>query len=410
MRRSFAFYVPLLGLVTVLSACEVSKSSTPTSPNVAGPIAGVEISQPELVLPAESSKISADQQPITFTVNNATSNSQRPVSYLFEVSVDYGFTSKVFSQSGVAQGDGKTSLRLPQNLGADRIYYWRAKAYDGANESDYSAPHNFTVFTPVVIGTPGVSNPLDGSTTTTTKPVLEVLNAPITGPAGDVHYLFELATDPAMANKILTADVPGGAGRTAYGVPNDLQVNTKYYWRAKAFDPTHQGPYTNVFSFVTPANNNGPGTNTPDTPTTSANDQIDMRTVTIALGADVRSWAVTSTMTSVTHIGTTLCTNHTKAGKWPAVPFFDSGATVEGNQWFVVNLNGKWVAGANEWLRPGQTCKDVAGNIGADNFGGTALQNWSPRAGEQLGILVSTPARAGQQGTAERSNVVLITW
>jgi hypothetical protein len=135
-----------------------------------------------------------------------------------------------------------------------------------------------------------------------------------------------------------------------------------------------------------------------------------MKTVTIALGADIRGWAVTSTITSATHIGSTLCTNHTMSGRWPAVPFFDTGATVEGNQWFFVNLNGKWVAGANEWLRPGQTCKDIAGNIGADNFPGTLLQNWSPSPGETLGVAVSTPARAGQQGTAERSNVVLIKW
>jgi hypothetical protein len=411
MRRILVSLVALLLPAGLLSSCEQVKSSTPLSPSIAGPIAGVEISQPGVVSPADGARIASDTQPITFVVDNASSNGVRPLTYLFEIASDNGFTKKVFSQTGVTPGDGRTSLRLPQPLQSERVYFWRVKAYDGANEGDYSPPMSFSVFTPVVIGVPGLADPADGSTTTSLKPIIEVINAPVSGPAGQIHYLFEVATDAAMANRIISADVLAGNGRTGYGIQNPLAANTHFYWRARAFDSGHTGDYSRVFSFVTPLADVGTGGGGGGgTPTSAPNDQLDMNLVTIAKGADIRGWAVTSTMTSVTHIGTELCTNHTMAGRWPVLPFFDTGATVEGNQWFFANINGKWYGGANEWLRPGQTCKDVQGNIGGDNFGGTPMEVWSPKPGELLGVAVSTPARAGQQGTAERSNVVLIHW
>lgn len=409
MRRNFVTLCALAASALLLTSCEVSKSATPLSPSIAGPIAGVQISEPVVVSPANGAKIASDTQPITFTVTNASSNGVRPLTYALEIAVDSGFATKVFSQTGITPGDGRTSFRLPSNLGSERTYFWRVKAYDGANDGDYSAPMSFSVFTPVVIGRPGLSSPVNGSTTTSLKPVLEVLNATVSGPATQMHYLFEVAPDASMGNRIFTGDVLAGASRTAYGIPSDLTPATRYFWRARAFDTAnHVGDYSDIFSFVTAAG--GSQNPTDPGPQSSPDDQIDMKQVTIALGADVRSWAVTSTMISAAHTGGDLCTNHTKAGRWPAVPFFDTGATVEGNQWFFVNLGGKWYAGANEWLRPGQVCKGIAGNIGADNFPNTPLQNWSPSPGELLGVMVSTPARAGQQGTAERSNVVLIRW
>jgi hypothetical protein len=409
MRRNFVTLCVLAAGALLLTSCDVSKSATPLSPSIAGPIAGVQISEPIVVSPANGAKIASDAQPITFTVTNASSNGVRPLTYALEIAVDSAFANKIFTQTGITPGDGLTSFRLPSNLGAERGYFWRVKAYDGANEGDYSPTMTFSVFTPVTIGRPGLSSPLDGSTTASLKPILEVINATVTGPATQMHYLFEVAPDASMGNRIFTGDVLAGASRTAYGIPSDLAPATRYFWRARAFDTqNHVGEYSDIFSFVTSAGTS-PGPTGPPAQT-SPDDQLDMKQVTIALGADIRGWAVTSSMISAAHVGGDLCTNHTKAGRWPALPFFDTGATVEGNQWFFVNLNGKWYAGANEWLRPGQICKGIAGDIGGDNFPNTPLQNWSPSPGELLGVMVSTPARAGQQGTAERSNVVLIRW
>ena len=410
MRRIAVTPVALVLLALTLAGCERVKSATPLSPSIAGPIAGVEISQPTPAAPSEGARIASDTQPITFAVNNASSNGVRPLSYLFEVSTDYGFSTKVFTQSEVAPGDGRTTFRLPQNLAPDRVYYWRVKAYDGANEGEYSAPINFTVFTPVVIGTPSLVSPADGAVLTTRSPALTVQNASVAGPAGAISYIFEVATDSAMANRILAAEVGAGSGQTSYTTP-ELAASTRFFWRSRAFDFARVGDWSATRSFttpsasVTPPGDPGGGGSGP-----APNDQIDLRTVTFALGANISGWTVSSTVLTAAHTGDQLCINHTKAGKWPVLPFFDTGATIEGNQWFFASIGGKWIGGANEWLRPGQTCKVIDGHVGQGGFGGTALGNWTPAPGEVIGVAVSTPARTGQIGTAERSNVVLIKW
>jgi hypothetical protein len=136
-----------------------------------------------------------------------------------------------------------------------------------------------------------------------------------------------------------------------------------------------------------------------------------LKTVKWVKGEPILNWAVTSTLTRVTS-GSTLCTEHTKAGQWPILPWFDvPGVTVEGNQIMIANIGGTWYGGAGEWLRPGQVCKDVSGNIGEGvYYDSPPLQFWTPRTGEVVGIAVSTPSRSGQWGTAERSNVILIRW
>src|SRR5260221_670495 len=88
-----------------LGGCEAAKSSNPTAPTVAGPIAGVTISAPALLEPAQGFKFKESEQPIRLVVQNATTTGVRSLSYTFEVGSDSGFTTKVFARSGVAPGD-----------------------------------------------------------------------------------------------------------------------------------------------------------------------------------------------------------------------------------------------------------------------------------------------------------------
>ena len=408
MRRIFVTSLLLAASVSLAVGCERVKSASPLSPSIAGPIAGVEITQPVATSPAEHARIAADQQPITFTVANAETNGVRPLSYQFDIAIDYEFSQKVYSQTSVAQGQGSTSFRMPQNLPAERTYYWRVKAYDGANEGLFSPPFPFTVFTPVVIGVPSPSSPGDGATLSTRVVALTVQNAPVTGPAGAITYQFEVATDSAMSNRVASAEVGAGSGSTSYTTAG-LAASTRFFWRARAFDFARVGNWSAVRSFTT-----GAGTVvTPPPPTTNPapNDQLDLRQVTIvSRDANITNWAVTSTVISAAHSGSDMCINHTMAGRWPQLPFFDTGAAIEGNQWFFAQIGGKWYGGANEWLRPGQVCKNVDGHIGQGGYGGTPMANWTPAPGEIVGVAVSTPARGGQTGGAERSNVVLIRW
>ena len=50
-------------------------------------------------------KMPVDQQPVTLVVENASTNGQRPLTYLFEVATDTGFTNQVFVREGVTPGE-----------------------------------------------------------------------------------------------------------------------------------------------------------------------------------------------------------------------------------------------------------------------------------------------------------------
>ena len=110
MSRAFA----ALGVIAVVwssTACSASKSDNPLSPSVAGPIPGVQISAPKMLEPQSGSKIAIDKQPVTMLIENAGSTGPRPLTYTFEIATDTGFSNKVFTRDGIAQGDGGRSRR-----------------------------------------------------------------------------------------------------------------------------------------------------------------------------------------------------------------------------------------------------------------------------------------------------------
>ena len=242
--------LPLAGL----AGCEATKSSTPTSPSVAGPIAGVSITTPVIVSPAQGLAISSTDQPLTLTIGNSTTNGVRTISYNFEVAVDAAFSSKLVSREGIEPGaDGKTSLRLPDALASDRTYYWRAKAVDGANESSYSAAGSFAIFTPVVIQSPVPQKPISGATTSNRTPEFKVTNAVRSGPAGAIYYTFEISSNQTFTALIAVVTVPEQSVETKFTIAQELAASTKFYWRVKAYDSNVTGPWSLTQSFVTPA-------------------------------------------------------------------------------------------------------------------------------------------------------------
>lgn len=156
----------------------------------------------------------------------------------------------------------------------------------------------------------------------------------------------------------------------------------------------------------------------PPPPTPVSNDAIDLNNVTVVLGpANVGSWPQTSTVTGTVSVDHSLCIYHSKLGVWPSGQFFDDPYTLlEGNQWVVANIGGRWFAGAADWYRPGQACKDVtADTIGRDAFynpNQEPLHSWVPRVGEEFGLFSTTPARMWpyMRTLDERSNVVIARW
>ncbi len=253
------FCVPL-GLLALLSACEHTKTSNPLSPLIAGPIEGVTITQPILLEPEQGRKYKPAQLPLSLLIENPSSNSPRPFTLRIELSSTETFTEQVVSQTGVEPGSGgRTAYALPASLPVGRRYFWRVKAEDGANASEYSAVRQFEVLEPVVIGAPSAVSPVSGVRTSTRRPDLVVANAAVSGPYLPLTYFFEVATDSSFSNRVVFEERSPGVGQTILTIPSDLAYNTTHYWRARVTDSEVIGDWSATADFVTPLAPTAPG-------------------------------------------------------------------------------------------------------------------------------------------------------
>jgi hypothetical protein len=255
-RQRLAALCTVFGIV--LAGCEAQKSSNPLSPSVAGPIAGVNITPPKLIEPAQGFKYKESQQPIKLIIENATTSGVRPISYLFEVATDSNFTTKVYARSGVPSGDNnRTSVQIDR-LDSSRAYYWRAKADDGANSSTYSSSQ-FEILPKPVLNPPGPVSPVNGDRTASRRPTLTVNNSDRNAAVGTVSYEFQIATDQAFT-KIVAAAVTGeGGGQSTFTPNSDLAADTLHYWRVRAGDGDTTSAWAATQTFRTPAAAPSPG-------------------------------------------------------------------------------------------------------------------------------------------------------
>lgn len=240
---------------TVLAAgCEQEKTSNPLSPLIAGPIAGVDISLPRSLEPGAGTKIEDRSQPITLLIENPSSNSPRPFTLRLQIATDSGFTSLVFTRSGIEPGPGgRTSFVMPDRLAHGHTYYWRIRAEDGANSSDWSVAVTFEILTPIVIGTPTLRSPISNLRVTSRQPILVAGNGTSTGPYGALFYLFQLSTTQTFADLTANAQAAqGSAGETTYTIPAALPYDTQFFWRVRITDGPNTGAWSATESFRTP--------------------------------------------------------------------------------------------------------------------------------------------------------------
>jgi hypothetical protein len=242
----------LLLAAAVAGACEASKSETPTSPSVAGPIAGVAITAPSLRSPVNGAEV-VNTEPLRLVFGNASSNGVRPLHYLVEVATDRDFAQRAYFNPKVLPFDGEqTSVVVDTKLDAERTYYWRVKADDGANSSEYSTVANFDLVVPVVISAPEAVSPGGGAAVTSRTPELRVNNGRVQGRAGEVHVHFIVATDASFSNVVFHGSMPSGVGGTAISTA-ELPANTTLFWRSWATNGVTSSGFSNSLSFRTPA-------------------------------------------------------------------------------------------------------------------------------------------------------------
>jgi hypothetical protein len=412
-------FTGLLAAALSLTACEASKSSNPLSPNVAGPIPGVEISAPKMLEPSTGTKISVDKQPVTLLIENAGSNGPRPLSYSFDIATDTGFNNKVFSRDSVPQGDGgRTSLKMTDALATGYTYYWRVRAQDGANTGPYATPAAFTIFTPIVIDVPGLTAPAPNSTVLTLRPTFTIANAPRSGPVGQINYLIELADSDSYANKVASWNVAETPNQTSTVSPVDLAYGKVYYWHARAYDPTTVGPWTATQAFqmlAEPA-----PIYTPPPPSSSGpapNDAINLNTVIVHNSPNPTSWPATTTLQRLDLMPSGAHVVFDKQSSWPEVvpPGWSGG--IQYTLWIVLKINGQWHAsGCIEYWRglyeSGGPVSQYAMNWYYDPIRWAPMSGHQPAPGEQVGFFVTSgdARNNGPNSVNERSNVVLVSF
>ena len=120
------------------------------------------------------------------------------------------------------------------------------------------------------VSAPIISDPLSGTTVSSARPALTVLNAASSG--APTSYLFQVAADPGFGTVVAQSQlVPeGGSGSTTWTVDTALDRG-QHFWRARARSGTTDGPFSstadfNVSSGASPGPEDPPIGNDPSPP------------------------------------------------------------------------------------------------------------------------------------------------
>ena len=402
------------------TGCNVAKSESPLSPSIAGPIPGVNISAPKLVDPAVGSKVSVDQQPLTLTLENSVSNGPRPLTYLFEVAVDADFNNKVFSRDGIAPGDGRTALKLPDKLAPERTYYWRARAQDGANTGEWAAGVNFSVFTPIVIAAPDPREPGPNVHVDSIRPRFIVANAAHQGPVGAITYQIEISDVDSFTNKIWVSTTGEQTAQTQFDLSQDLNYSSTYFWHVRAADPSTVGPWSTTLAFVTPdkpavapppagGGGSGPG---PSGPVPA--DAVSLAGATIWQSPNPGSWPVTTKLTGLTFKSSGVHVDFDAKGSWPDVVPAGWDGGIAYTLWIGMNIGGQW-----HFTGPMEYWNGLDAQGGDVTSNSQIARNWTydcgpmarqPAPGEMVAFFVSAGDARKKDSVIfhARSNIVLV--
>jgi len=370
----------------------------------AQPSGSTSVAAPTPVVPVPNSTVRFNEQPVTLSITNAVTTQSGGATYTFEVASDSNFSNKIQTKSDVAEGAaGQTSVRLDA-VPASADYYWHARASSGGTVGVFGPTYKFTVGPAIVINAPSLVSPVSAAQTDS-LPAFTVTNAQRSGPAGQVAYRFEAATNPAFSALVLDRTIAEAAGdRTTLTSPTELPAETTLYWRVTAIDSANgiSSPASSTGSFVTAL-------------------AIDLSKVVFLNSPNASNWPRTGTLELVEQDGANeglVCTRFTDPG-WPDSPWpygEEPGKySVFANQWYFAKIGGIWYGGAGEWIYrlAGSVCKSgqTTNNIGPDSGFGEPFRSWKPKVGELVGYMISSVARPGVPRTVDqRTNIVVQPW
>ena len=135
----------LLAFPLAFAACEQVKSANPLSPQIAGPIAGVNVEAPAPVSPANGVTIIDTEQPLTLVLQNPATNSPRPMMLDIQIAVDAGFTQIAFRRDALPVGDNNRFPPAGPSASGPSVL---ARAQRGRQRGTWSSAVFFNVVAP----------------------------------------------------------------------------------------------------------------------------------------------------------------------------------------------------------------------------------------------------------------------
>jgi hypothetical protein len=202
---------------------------------------------PLLASPADGASVST--QPTLCLNNSSHGTCANPVSYIFQIADDPGFASVVRQSGSITEGSGTTCFTTSAALNTGRRYYWRAKASNGSVESGWSQVRNFT--TPnSPPGEPTPQSPPDQGTVTAVRPTLTASST--TDPDGTpLVYLFQVSKFSNFSSLAASSgQVLASGGTASWQVNTNLENQTTYYWRVRAYDGLAYGQWSSTGEFT----------------------------------------------------------------------------------------------------------------------------------------------------------------
>ncbi len=229
-----------------------SATRTFTVPNAAP-------SAPVVASPANGNSVSVTQ-PILSCLN-ASDPDGSSLTYQFQVSTSSGFGT-IIAQSGmVNSGNTATAWTVTPALNNLSSYYWRARAYDGVDYSNWSAGASFTVNQSsgnAPPSAPQVSSPENGAVIGSVVPTLTISNS--SDPDGNsLTYQFEVYNSSQTTLLIQSPAVSQGAGlTTSWTLSSSLPSGQQYFWRVRASDSQAWSGWMPWASFEITTENSAP--------------------------------------------------------------------------------------------------------------------------------------------------------
>ena len=356
--------------------------------------------------------------------------------YRFQLREGADDTGAQLAEGGGPQGVGNSTkytfpVTLKTALNQGRAYRWRARAefaLEGQDDNPVGPWSDWARFRtpPKQLAPPRLESPTGDDVDRKTRE-FRVSNGVVRFPTGQVKYEFEIDDDRNLSSPIRLEAVrrggPEASGTTTARIEEDLDADTRYWWRVRAKDDDEEGPWSSPpASFRTAAppppppsggsGGSGGGSSGGSGGGSSGSDEINAASVRY-LHRNISSWEVVSRITRIDISGHRICVYHTGAGGLGRSRLGAPGEQIdiEGNIWVFAQFGGRWYGATWDWLRPGQQCKaESTSSLGPEQIRIAPMdRTWRPRTGDRLCFAMSSRARDSVDAGRRRSNIACRT-